>query len=192
MKEIGQGGFLLNHGENIVKTMKVLLIALAILLVGLPVLSVQAAGKPYSEKTTIDDTHFIPAGYLCPFDVTARVQGVMTTRVWFDRAWNPTRALDHYRVNWTYSANGITLKANTGGPSHITFISPTEVVLRYTGAYTLVTARGKGVVFGSAGQGYEHYMYDASINDWVMVDSTFKSGINLFWDPTAFCAALTP
>jgi hypothetical protein len=116
----------------------------------------------------------------------------MTTKVWFDKEWNPRRALDHYRVRWTYSANGITLKANTGGPSHVTFLSPTEVELRYTGAYTLVTAKGKGVVFGSAGQGYEYYTYDPDLEDWVMTDSTFKSGINAFWDPTAFCAALTP
>jgi hypothetical protein len=185
-----------------VKTMKVLLVALAILLVGLPVLRAQAAGKPFSEKTVINETHILKAGELCPFEVTARVQGVMTTRVWLDKAWNPQRALDHYRVTWTYAANGITLKANTGGPSHVTFVSPTEVELRYTGAYTLVAVKGKGVVFGSAGQGYEYYTYveepdgddpdGESYPKWVMVDSSFKSGINRFWDPTAFCTALTP
>ncbi|HSV85816.1 MAG TPA: hypothetical protein VLH85_04520 [Levilinea sp.] len=174
------------------KTFKVLLLAGAILLVCLPLLTAQAAGRPYMEKTQIDETYPIPAGMLCAFDVVAHVEGVMTTKVWVDEEWKPSRALDHYRVRWTYSANGITLKANTGGPSHVTFLSPTEVELRYTGAYTLVAAKGRGVVFGSAGQGYEYYTLDEATGDWVMTDSTFKSGINAFWDPTAFCAALTP
>jgi hypothetical protein len=116
----------------------------------------------------------------------------MVTKLWFNAYRNPVRGLDNYRVRWTYSANGITLKANTGGPSHVTFISPTEVVLRYTGAYSLVTARGKGVVFGSAGQGYEYYSLDLATGKWIMYDATFKSGINAFWDPEKFCAALNP
>jgi hypothetical protein len=186
------------------KTIALILIGAVFLITSLPLIQVQANG-PYTVKTPIDTVYPILAGELCAFDVTARIQGVMVMKVWFDAYGNPVRSLDNYRQRWTYSANGITLKANTGGPSHITYISPTEVELRYAGAYTLVTARGKGVVFGSAGQGYETYEYQLvnvikdengkvieEIYDWVMVDSTFKSGINLFWDPTEFCAALTP
>jgi hypothetical protein len=185
------------------KAFRTILFITVILLVCLPVMPVQAQG-PYTEKTVIDDVTLIPAGELCSFPVTAHVQGVMTSKIWFDTNWNPVRGLDNYRVKWTYSANGITLRANTGGPSHITFVSPTEVILRYAGAYTLVTARGKGVVFGSAGQGYEVYEYqvvgtiidenknEIDIYDWVMVDSTFKSGINAFWNVDEFCDALTP
>jgi hypothetical protein len=173
------------------KAFQRILIAAAVLLACMPVLPVQAGG-PYTQKVEINDVTLIEAGYLCDFAVEARVQGVMVTRLWFDAYMNPVRGLDHYRVRWTYSANGITLKANTGGPSHITFISPTEVVLRYTGAYTLVPSKGKGVVFGSAGQGYEYYSLDMATGEWFMTDSTFKSGINAFWDPQQFCAALTP
>jgi hypothetical protein len=178
-------------GETM-KRLKIALLALAILLVVIPLAPAQAAGRPYREKTHIDETHLIPAGTLCAFDVVAKIDGVMTTKVWFDQSGMPSRSLDHYRVRWSYTANGITLKANTGGPSHVTFISPTEVELRYTGAYTLVTARGRGVVFGSAGQGFEYYTLDPATGQWVLVDATFKSGINLFWDPTEFCAALSP
>jgi hypothetical protein len=185
------------------KAFRNILIAAIILVMCLPILQVQAGG-PYTQQTKIDDITLIPAGELCSFEVTAHVQGVMVTKLWFDSNYNPVRGLDNYRVRWTYSANGITLKANTGGPSHVTFISPTEVVLRYTGAYSLVTARGKGIVFGSAGQGYEFYEYqvvetimdkagnEIEVYDWVMVDSSFKSGINAFWDPAKFCDALTP
>jgi hypothetical protein len=173
------------------KALRNSLIAAIILVLCLPVLQVQAGG-PYTQQTKIDDITLIPAGELCSFEVTAHVQGVMVTKLWFNAYRNPVRGLDNYRVRWTYSANGITLKANTGGPSHVTFISPTEVVLRYTGAYSLVTARGKGVVFGSAGQGYEYYSLDLATGKWIMYDATFKSGINAFWDPEKFCAALTP
>ena len=173
------------------KALGVILIGAVFLITCLPLIQGQAGG-PYTEKTPIDEVYTIEAGELCAFDVTARIQGVMVMKLWFDEFGNPVRGLDNYRQRWTYSANGITLKANTGGPSHITFISPTEVELRYAGAYTLVTAGGKGVVFGSAGQGYEYYGLDPKTGEWVMTDSTFKSGINPFWDPTEFCAALTP
>jgi hypothetical protein len=172
------------------KTIALILIGAVFLITSFPLIQGQAGG-PYTEETIINDEYTIRAKQLCPFKVTARIEGVMVMKVWFDENGSPVRGIDNYRQTWTYSANGITLKANTGGPSHITFISPTEVELRYAGSYTLVTAAGKGVVFGSAGQGYEYYSQTKS-GKWVMTDSTFVSGINTFWDPTQFCAALTP
>lgn len=162
------------------------IIAALLVLTFVPFASVHAGG-PYIEEIPLDEVQVIAAGALCPFEVTAHTQGTLRIHYWFDKQGNLARELDSYRVRWTYSANGVTLKANNGGPSHITFLSPTEMVLRYNGAYTLVARRG--VLFGSAGQGYERYRLIAG--DWVKVDEGFKAG-NFAWDPQRFCAAFEP
>jgi hypothetical protein len=188
---VNQKGMFFNKETNM-KTIALILIGAVFLITSLPLIQVQAGG-PYTEKIIFDEVHEVN---LCEFPVSAHLEGVMVMKTWFDMYGKPVRSLVNYRQRWTYSANGITLKANTGGPSHVTFLSPTRAELRYTGAYTLVTARGKGVVYGSAGQGYELYELDP-INDPYMenptlLESTFVSGIDAFWDPTEFCAALTP
>ncbi len=159
-------------------------IAVLIVLIIAPFASVQAKGGPYIETIPLDEVTVIPAGELCPFDVTSNITGVLRVKYWADKDGNLQRELDKYNEKWTYTANGVTLKANNGGPSHITFLSDTEMILRYAGAYTLVTLQGP--IFGSAGQGWERY--EVVDGEWVKVDEGFKGGVYA-WDPEAFCAA---
>ncbi len=168
------------------KTLKVarIIIAVLVLLAVTPFASVQAKGAPYFETVALDDVTVIPAGSLCTFDVTSTITGTLRIKYWADKNGNLRRELDKYNEKWTYTANGVTLKANNGGPSHITYLSDTEMILRYAGAYTLVTDHGP--IFGSAGQGWERY--EVIDGEWVKVDEGFSAG-NFAWNPEAFCAA---
>ncbi len=160
------------------------IIVVFVLLAIAPIVPVHAGDGVSTETIPFNEDVVIRRGQLCPFTVESHYEGVLSIKVWVDENGNTMRELDNYRQQWTYSANGITLKANNGGPSHITFLSDTEMMLRYTGAYTLVTSHGP--LLGSAGQGWERY--ELTKKGWVKVDEGFKAG-NFAWDPEAFCAA---
>jgi hypothetical protein len=160
------------------------MLALVTLLVGSAPAAM--ASPPAIQTLTIDQTQYAGrAAATCGFDVWVHREGTIRIITRYDENGNPIRELDLFRVNDTFTANGLGITGLERSVTNITYNSDGSMLVVFAGPDRWVVQPGGGPIWGTTG-GVISYM--SPEGEWTTLH---MGGVDQDFNP-ALCAALTP
>jgi hypothetical protein len=157
---------------KVLKSLPVLLIISFLLLPQASVTPVQARPPDFFEVTI--DTTLPLKNHPCGFPISDNTYMVQHVQQFFDKDGNRIRLHVIYgQMNESWSANGKSLELQNSGPLHWEFVSETEVIESFRGAF-IITVPGFGRVYGRAGN--VTWKWDTTGDIWTLVEVLKETG----------------
>ena len=138
---------------------------------------------------TFDFSNTFPAPMLsaaCGFPVTGHIEGRLTVKTFVNKSGGFTKEIDSFHLVNSFTANGHTLFGRTSQQVKVTLLPNGSYTVAFTGADTILTLPGSGVVLGNVGR---LVLLFSSDND--LLNVVQEAGQS-FLDTEAICAALAP